>query len=97
MHGLGFGKIIDVGLTGETAEIGLFARISFYRFLESLIRGNPKILAKRIVIAINTYGAGRANEAAETVFAYKIGAVQLVIPNTSFHIHETAARVIAVQ
>ena len=94
MNRFGLGKIVDVRLAREAAQIGLLARIGFDCFLEGLVGGDPQILAQRIVIAIDAHGTGRADEAAEAVVADEIGAVQFVISDARFHIHEAIARVV---
>ena len=92
LHWLGLCEIVDVRLPRQAAKIRLLPRISLHRFFEGLIGRDPQVLPQRIVIAIDSHGAGRSDEAAEAVVAYKIRAVQLVAPDTRFHVHEAVPR-----
>src|SRR5208337_2499863 len=64
------------------------------RFVEGLIRGDPKILAQRIVVAIDAHVPRGADESTKALLADEIGAVRLVIPNPRGNTHLAYAAVI---
>src|SRR5208283_1858181 len=94
LDGLDLREVVNIGWARQAAEISLFAGIGFDRFLEGLIRGDPKILAQRIVVAIDAHVPRGADESTKALLADEIGAVRLVIPNPRGNTHLAYAAVI---
>src|SRR5208337_4334451 len=88
---LNTGKIVDIRLAREAAEVGLLARIRFNRFFKGLVGGDPKILAKGVVIAVDTNSSGGTNKSAEAIVADEIGTIKLVVADSRANVHDPAA------
>ena len=88
---LRFRKVVDVRLPRQAAQISLLARVGLNGFLESLVGGDPQILAQRIVVAIDSHRSRRSDKPPKAFIADEIGAVQLVRAHARFHIHEAVA------
>src|SRR5258707_3408191 len=86
-------EIVNVRLASQAAEVCLLAGISFHRFLERLVGGDPEILAERVVGAIDADRARWPDEAAEAVLADEVRAVELVIADTRRDVHHAVASV----
>ena len=87
LDGLDLREVVDIGRARQAAEIGLFAGIGFDGFLEGLIRGDPKILAQRIVVAVDAHVPRAPDESAKALLTDEIGAVQFIIPNPRGNTH----------
>src|SRR6202790_2935075 len=70
-------KIRNAGRSRKPRYERLLLGKIFNSGLESLIGGEPEVLAQRVIIAVDTDRAGRAEEPAEAFVGNEIGAIEI--------------------